>query len=175
MKFFNCFSENEDQSIPLSEIKLDDENHLSPKSSTPNSAKNPNDCPCKLYPNSIKLVSCPMPSFYFEDGKRSVDFILVWDSFVDVAITEIATERRAVFEKNLMAEGLELEYEPVNETGLNFIKIHVPHEVLRRYSEILKLRMPMKEVFTWKIFINFFFIDVVADLSYFSFYFDVSI
>ncbi|XP_044743761.1 anoctamin-4 isoform X2 [Chrysoperla carnea] len=139
-------SENEDQSIPLSEIKLDDENHLSPKSSTPNSAKNPTDCPCKLYPNSIKLVSCPMPSLYFEDGKRSVDFILVWDSFIDVAITEIATERRAVFEKNLMAEGLELEYEPVNETGLNFIKIHVPHEVLRRYSEILKLRMPMKEI-----------------------------
>lgn len=29
---------------------------------------------------------------------------------------------------------------------LHFVKIHAPLEVLRRYSEILKLRMPMKEV-----------------------------
>ena len=45
----------------------------------------------------------------------------------------------------MRGEGLDLEYE--NEVdGLNFIKIHAPLQVLRRYSEILKLRMPMKEV-----------------------------
>lgn len=50
-----------------------------------------------------------------------------------------------VFEENLRNEGLELENE--NEVdGLYFVKIHAPLEVLRRYSEILKLRMPMKEV-----------------------------
>lgn len=51
-----------------------------------------------------------------------------------------------VFEKNLLHEGLELEYERAESNGLRFIKIHAPQEVLRRYSEILKLRMPMKEV-----------------------------
>jgi hypothetical protein len=39
-----------------------------------------------------------------------------------------------------------LEYEKREPNGLNFIKVHAPLEVLRRYSEILKLRMPMREV-----------------------------
>lgn len=30
--------------------------------------------------------------------------------------------------------------------GLHFIKIHAPKEVLRRYAEILKLRLPMKQL-----------------------------
>jgi anoctamin-1 len=42
--------------------------------------------------------------------------------------------------------GLELEYEKREPNGLNFIKVHATLEVLRRYSEILKLRMPMREV-----------------------------
>lgn len=43
-------------------------------------------------------------------------------------------------------EGLELEYELAEPSGLHFIKIHAPREVLRRYAEILKLRLPMKEL-----------------------------
>lgn len=43
-------------------------------------------------------------------------------------------------------EGLELEYEQVETNGLHFIKIHAPKTVLRRYAEILKLRLPMKEM-----------------------------
>ena len=50
-----------------------------------------------------------------------------------------------MFEENLINEGLELEKDsPID--GLYFVKIHAPMEVLRRYSEILKLRMPMREV-----------------------------
>lgn len=52
-----------------------------------------------------------------------------------------------IYEENLIAEGLELEYESQKEGVLHFIKVHAPLEVLRRYSEILKLRLPMKEVF----------------------------
>lgn len=51
-----------------------------------------------------------------------------------------------VFEINLEKEGLELEYEQVETNGLHFIKIHAPKEVLRRYAEILKLRLPMKQL-----------------------------
>lgn len=89
---------------------------------------------------------CPKANLYFNDGIRSVDFILVWDSNYDQAVTESAMSRRSIFENNLIKEGIELEYERTDENGLNFIKVHAPRQVLRRYSEILKLRMPMKEV-----------------------------
>lgn len=54
-------------------------------------------------------------------------------------------EKREVFEENLLKEGLELESYVIEEE-IHFIKIHAPLEVLRRYAEILKLRLPMKEV-----------------------------
>jgi anoctamin-1 len=77
---------------------------------------------------------------------RSVDFILVWDAFTEDAVKPEAQEKRKIFEANLAKEGLELEYVPQESNGLNFVKIHAPQEVLRRYGEILKLRMPMREV-----------------------------
>lgn len=111
----------------------------------------PNNCNCNdsslptKTPNICHLT-CPKQKIYFNDGLRSVDFVLVWDSHEDVAKTQVSMVRRETFEKNLKKEGLELEYEEPESNGLNFIKIHAPKEVLRRYSEILKLRMPMKEV-----------------------------
>ncbi|XP_076618287.1 anoctamin-1-like isoform X1 [Colletes latitarsis] len=85
-------------------------------------------------------------SLYFRDKIRTIDFILVWDEFDTEAQTYRSIEYRRVFEKNLEKEGLQLEYEPVEPNGLHFIKLHAPQEVLRRYSEILKLRLPMKEL-----------------------------
>ncbi|GAB0099220.1 Anoctamin [Sergentomyia squamirostris] len=86
-------------------------------------------------------------SLYFADGKRSVDFVLVWKrSDHDLtALDEQRSKKRAIFEENLENEGLDLEMETV-EDELFFTKIHAPVEVLRRYSEILKLRMPMREI-----------------------------
>jgi hypothetical protein len=53
-----------------------------------------------------------------------------------------------VFQSNLIKEGLELEEDVCDEEimDLRFIKIHAPIDVCRRYSEILRLRMPMKKV-----------------------------
>lgn len=102
-------------------------------------------------------------SLFFEDGVRSVDFVLAWkklvpsndssksDALRHKELDEIEkkegerTEKREVFEENLINEGLELERTVVDEE-INFVKIHAPLEVLRRYAEILKLRLPMKEV-----------------------------
>ncbi|XP_039765909.1 anoctamin-5-like isoform X2 [Pararge aegeria] len=85
------------------------------------------------------------PSLTFNDGVRSVDYVLVWEAGKDEATTPEAFESRRVFEQNLEKEGLQLEREaPEDLYGLNFIKIHAPLSVLRDYSEILKLRMPMK-------------------------------
>ncbi|XP_061708885.1 anoctamin-1 isoform X3 [Cydia pomonella] len=85
------------------------------------------------------------PSLTFNDHVRSVDFVLVWEAGKEDASRPEAYEQRRVFQDNLEKEGLQLESEaPANLHGLNFIKIHAPLSVLRDYSEILKLRMPMK-------------------------------
>lgn len=83
-------------------------------------------------------------SLFLNDGERSIDFVMVWQSTDDQQEDELPSIKRSIFEENLKNEGLELEYESVE--NLHFVKIHVPIEVLRRYAEILKLRMPMKEV-----------------------------
>ncbi|XP_043515154.1 anoctamin-1 isoform X1 [Frieseomelitta varia] len=85
-------------------------------------------------------------SLYFRDEIRTIDFVLVWDEYNVEAQTYRCTEHRRVFEKNLEKESLQLEYEQAEPNGLHFIKIHAPREVLRRYAEILKLRLPMKEL-----------------------------
>lgn len=121
-----------------------------------------NDCPAsssrsneveldcgKPYCN-IKHIKCPRPTIFFNDGVRSVDFVIVWDSFNTAAVTEHAVQKRDIFERNLIREGLELEYEEPEHNGLNFVKIHAPSDLLKRYSEILKLRMPMKEIPGWQ-------------------------
>lgn len=102
-------------------------------------------------------------SLFFEDGVRSVDFVLVWKKLMpssddersdvlqqreldDIDKKELErSERREVFEEHLINEGLEIEMAVVDDE-INFVKIHAPLEVLRRYAEILKLRLPMKEV-----------------------------
>lgn len=52
--------------------------------------------------------------------------------------------KREAFQKRLEAVGLELEKE--ENQRIHFVKIHVPKDVLCQYSEILKLRLPIKEV-----------------------------
>jgi Dimerisation domain of Ca+-activated chloride-channel, anoctamin len=46
-------------------------------------------------------------------------------------------------QENLLKEGLEIETDE-GAYGLNFLKIHAPLEVLKRYAEILKIRMPIR-------------------------------
>jgi len=77
---------------------------------------------------------------------KDIDFVLVWDGSNEMCFTEEAKERRRIFERNLEEEGLILEREKMDGNEHNFVKIHAPIEVLKRYSEILKIRMPMKEV-----------------------------
>lgn len=98
-------------------------------------------------PDPITNVSnLEAASLYFNDGERLIDFVLVWkgDEDDDPKQIESKREKRAIFEENLFTEGLELERESFE--LLHFTKVHVTIEVLRRYSEILKLRMPMKDV-----------------------------
>lgn len=59
-----------------------------------------------------------------------MDYVLVWDAFEEEAVTEKAYQRRKIFEVNLIKEGLDLEYEPQEKNGLNFIKVSHLHLVV---------------------------------------------
>ena len=91
------------------------------------------------------------PKYGGGTSKSNVDFVLVWreceggkgDTSPDV---EGRKRKQEIFENNLLKEGLELEYEPPEPSGLNFVKIRANVDVLKRYAEILKLRLPMKRV-----------------------------
>ncbi|XP_076467087.1 anoctamin-1-like isoform X3 [Babylonia areolata] len=80
----------------------------------------------------------------FNDGQRCIDFVLAWSAEEDKDDKEKAEKARELFEKNLCREGLQLEYDKRGEET-HFAKVHAPYEVLRRYADILKIRLPMKE------------------------------
>ncbi|XP_055379077.1 anoctamin-1 isoform X3 [Condylostylus longicornis] len=96
-------------------------------------------------PNPFEGFTTLNSSLYMSDGIRSVDFVLAWECNVNNDIEKINFDKRLVFEQNLVGIGLEIEREIVGE-DLNFVKIHAPLDVLRQYAEILKLRLPMKEI-----------------------------
>ncbi|XP_017018154.1 anoctamin-6 isoform X1 [Drosophila kikkawai] len=77
----------------------------------------------------------------FDDGKRSVDFVLAYNGEDQV---EEHRRKREIFETNLQREGLQLEHNKVQR--VHFIKIHAPAEVLYRYAEILKIKVPLKPI-----------------------------
>ena len=60
-------------------------------------------------------------------------------------MSDESKSKRSTFESNLEHEGLILSRQQHLETGLHFVKIYAPDEVLKRYAEILKLRLPMKK------------------------------
>ena len=74
--------------------------------------------------------------------------MLAWDGRDEVASSPEATSKRRVFEENLRKEGLVLESlgEEEQQKGMNFVRIAAPEDVLKRYAEILNLRLPMKKV-----------------------------
>ncbi|KAK3782661.1 hypothetical protein RRG08_037665 [Elysia crispata] len=82
----------------------------------------------------------------FKDGRRRIDFVLAWSVKSDKSEKgkEHAREARRIFEENLVKEGLQIEKD---ERGAetHFAKIHAPIAVLKRYADILKIRMPMRE------------------------------
>lgn len=84
-----------------------------------------------------------------ENGEL-VDFVVVYDAedcktpqrgpFKNVDKETI----RTVFENNLRLTGLVLEKEIVN--SLTYIRMHAPPPVLKLYCELLKMKMPLRQV-----------------------------
>ncbi|XP_077494206.1 anoctamin 1 isoform X4 [Amblyomma americanum] len=76
---------------------------------------------------------------YLSGSRRKVDFVLAYSPAKHQAI-------RDIFEEELSKAGLVLEHVPQNPSGLCFVKIHAPWEVLSCFAEIMRLKMPVKEV-----------------------------
>merc|ERR550519_3241139 len=91
-------------------------------------------------------------SIYFKslasDGtRRLVDFVLVWEEKPKEPTYFADCSKRATYISQLEEAGLETEEDEDMESkgiDLRFVKLHVPMEVLKRYAEILKLRMKLK-------------------------------
>ncbi|XP_034540971.1 anoctamin-3 isoform X2 [Notolabrus celidotus] len=76
----------------------------------------------------------------FRDGKKRVDYILVYKK------SSPQVEKRCTFEKNLRAEGLMLEKEPsLTNNDIMFVKINAPWDTLCKYAEQMNIRMPFRK------------------------------
>ncbi|XP_076011820.1 anoctamin-5-like [Genypterus blacodes] len=81
---------------------------------------------------------------FFRDGVRRIDFVL---AYVDDKDGEKKQEKRRDFEANLEKEGLELETEDKTDAKDHktyFLKVHAPWDVLAKYADILKIKVPFK-------------------------------
>ncbi|KAK7571958.1 hypothetical protein V9T40_014430 [Parthenolecanium corni] len=90
------------------------------------------------------------------DNGEMVDFVLVYDA-EDCKTPQRGPFKnedketiRAIFENNLRLTGVVLEKEIVN--SLTFIKINVPPTVLKTYCELLKMKMPLREEKSVKLY-----------------------
>ncbi|KAK2527330.1 hypothetical protein Q9966_010420, partial [Columba livia] len=100
--------------------------------------------------SSLKTDGMASSGLFFKDGKKRIDYILVYKK------SSPQVEKRSTFEKNLRAEGLMLEREPaVTNSDIMFVKIHCPWETLCKYAERMNIRMPfslqrnMRELKSW--------------------------
>ncbi|XP_060101233.1 anoctamin-4 isoform X4 [Heteronotia binoei] len=76
---------------------------------------------------------------YFRDGKCRIDYILVYRK------SNLQTDKREVFERNIRAEGLQMEKESsLSNSDIIFVKLHAPWEVLGKYAELMNVRMPFR-------------------------------
>uniref|UniRef100_A0A4W6G384 Anoctamin dimerisation domain-containing protein n=1 Tax=Lates calcarifer TaxID=8187 RepID=A0A4W6G384_LATCA len=78
-------------------------------------------------------------AFASADGKSRIDYILVYRK------SSSQSEKREVFERNIRAEGLQMEKEAsLTNSDVIFLKLHAPWDVLCRYAELMNIRMPFR-------------------------------
>ncbi|XP_031438334.1 anoctamin-6-like [Clupea harengus] len=89
-------------------------------------------------------------SLFFNDGKRRIDFVLVYEDESKKDLDKKNTfqrrkRRREHFEASLMNMGMELEAtRSVVDEKILFVKVHMPWEVLCTYAEVLHIKLPIQ-------------------------------
>ena len=80
-----------------------------------------------------------------DSSRRPVDFVLAWEVLPDEIEFKDRVTKRDAYLQALLEAGLECEEEEeTGETTLKFMKLHVPLDIMKKYAEILKLRMALK-------------------------------
>ncbi|XP_069760569.1 anoctamin-4-like isoform X3 [Narcine bancroftii] len=88
---------------------------------------------------------------FLSDGKCRIDYILVYRK------SSAQAGKREMFERNLRAEGLNVEKESsITNDDIIFVKLHAPWEVLCKYAELMNIRMPFRMENCWKRFRRWF-------------------
>ncbi|XP_032893782.1 anoctamin-4 isoform X2 [Amblyraja radiata] len=76
---------------------------------------------------------------FFRDGKCHIDYIMVYRK------SSLHMGKREMFERNLRAEGLQIEKEAsLTNDDIIFVKLHAPWGVLCKYAELMNVRMPFR-------------------------------
>ncbi|KAL4658469.1 anoctamin-6 isoform X1 [Arapaima gigas] len=89
-------------------------------------------------------------SLFFNDGKRRIDFMLVYEDedkkeFEKRHAFQRRKRRRQYFEADLIMRGLELEASrSVLDDKLVFVKVHMPWDLLCTYAEVLHIKLPIQ-------------------------------
>ena len=86
--------------------------------------------------------------FQDSEGEKLIDYVIVSNI---AASADHADDRhkRDVFLDNLKEEGIEVESHVFSDNcDVVFYKLHAPDHLLRKYAEILKIKMPIKPAFT---------------------------
>ncbi|KAK9975549.1 hypothetical protein ABG768_020801 [Culter alburnus] len=124
-------------------------------------------------------------SLFFNDGKRRIDFVLVYEDESKNAsdkkkgsVYRRRQRRRECFEGNLMEIGVELEAtQSVTDEKLFYVKVHVPFDVLCSYAEVLHIKLPIQpndlapQSSTYNCFTKYFYPseDVIAkEMDFFT-------
>ncbi|KAG9333795.1 hypothetical protein JZ751_010110, partial [Albula glossodonta] len=87
-------------------------------------------------------------SLFFNDGKRRIDFVLVYEDKNEESEKRYSIKkckrRREYFEASLTKMGLELEGTRSVLDGKIFVKVHMPWDVLCNYAEVLHIKLPIQ-------------------------------
>uniref|UniRef100_A0A6Q2YED0 Anoctamin n=1 Tax=Esox lucius TaxID=8010 RepID=A0A6Q2YED0_ESOLU len=105
---------------------------------------------------SLLTSSCLFSSRFFSDGRRKVDYVLVFHHY-PVGGAEAYLEGdpaegekvliREEFEARLLEAGLEMERDTeIRVYGPSFTRLHAPWSVLSREAEFLKIKVPTNKV-----------------------------
>ncbi|GAU89255.1 hypothetical protein RvY_01825-2 [Ramazzottius varieornatus] len=91
-------------------------------------------------------------SLFFRDGRRRIDFVLVYETGTKTKALEYKrAEKRVNLERAMKKEGIDIETSVQGipgegpEAQLCYAKLHAKWDLLIRYADIMKLRMPLKK------------------------------
>lgn len=74
-------------------------------------------------PNDFYMKCEKNPSLFFDDGVRSIDFVLVYKINPQPNVEDQHEEKRHIFEMNLLSEGLEIERACKEREQIYFVKV----------------------------------------------------